>query len=545
MLESLKINNFVLIPTINLDFYDGMTVLTGETGSGKSIVLGAISLILGSKADKDEIRAGESKAELEAVFRTDRKSLIALLDDKGIDSDDGRIIIRRQIRSNGRSFYSLNGVNLTIAEAQEIGRMLVDITGQNSALSLVRKDRQLALLDSSKEIAAYLSSYEASYEEYLSLVEERKASLERMRKVEEDRSYLEYCLDELDKAELMEGEDDEIKAKLEVASSSEYIVENLEAVKEGLDNASRSLSAALSALFKAKGKDESLDEYYQRMESSSIETDDLLQSISAQLSSYSFDPYELEDMNSRLATLQRIRKKYGGSIEAAIAKRDEIRLMLDEAEGEAISLDRLDKAIEKKRVECLEKAEALHMLRHKRAEKLGRDIMSTLKKLSMESAEFRIELEKTSLGSKGFDNVSFLIAPNRGERMSPVEDAASGGELSRIMLAIKSNFLDSDDVETLIFDEIDSGISGHAASNVASVMKELSKRHQIIAITHLAQIASKADNHILVHKSEEKGRTVSHLDYIEGEKKVAEIARLLSGDDSDISLRHARSLIEV
>ena len=545
MLESLKINNFVLIPTINLDFYDGMTVLTGETGSGKSIVLGAISLILGSKADKDEIRAGESKAELEAVFRTNRKSLIALLDDKGIDSDDGRIIIRRQIRSNGRSFYSLNGVNLTIAEAQEIGRMLVDITGQNSALSLVRKDRQLALLDSSKEIAASLSSYEASYEEYLSLVEERKASLERMRKVEEDRSYLEYCLDELDKAELMEGEDDEIKAKLEVASSSEYIVENLEAVKEGLDNASRSLSAALSALFKAKGKDESLDEYYQRMESSSIETDDLLQSISAQLSSYSFDPYELEDMNSRLATLQRIRKKYGGSIEAAIAKRDEIRLMLDEAEGEAISLDRLDKAIEKKRVECLEKAEALHMLRHKRAEKLGRDITSTLKKLSMESAEFRIELEKTSLGAKGFDNVSFLIAPNRGERMSPVEDAASGGELSRIMLAIKSNFLDSDDVETLIFDEIDSGISGHAASNVASVMKELSKRHQIIAITHLAQIASKADNHILVHKSEEKGRTVSHLDYIEGEKKVAEIARLLSGDDSDISLRHARSLIKV
>ena len=545
MLESLKINNFVLIPTINLDFYDGMTVLTGETGSGKSIVLGAISLILGSKADKDEIRAGESKAELEAVFRTERKSLIALLDEKGIDSDDGRIIIRRQIRSNGRSFYSLNGVNLTIAEAQEIGRMLVDITGQNSALSLVRKDRQLALLDSSKEIAASLSSYEVSYEEYLSLVEERKACLERMRKVEEDRSYLEYCLDELDKAELREGEDDEIKAKLEVASSSEYIVENLEAVKEGLDNASRSLSAALSALFKAKGKDESLDEYYQRMESSSIETDDLLQSISAQLSSYSFDPYELDDMNSRLATLQRIRKKYGGSIEAAIAKRDEIRLMLDEAEGEAISLDRLDKAIEKKRVECLEKAEALHVLRHKRAEKLGRDITSTLKKLSMESAEFRIELEKTSLGAKGFDNVSFLIAPNRGERMSPVEDAASGGELSRIMLAIKSNFLDSDDVETLIFDEIDSGISGHAASNVASVMKELSKRHQIIAITHLAQIASKADNHILVHKSEEKGRTVSHLDYIEGEKKVAEIARLLSGDDSDISLRHARSLIEV
>ena len=394
MLESLKINNFVLIPTINLDFYDGMTVLTGETGSGKSIVLGAISLILGSKADKDEIRAGESKAELEAVFRTERKSLIALLDEKGIDSDDGRIIIRRQIRSNGRSFYSLNGVNLTIAEAQEIGRMLVDITGQNSALSLVRKDRQLALLDSSKEIAASLSSYEVSYEEYVSVVEERKACLERMRKVEEDRSYLEYCLDELDKAELREGEDDEIKAKLEVASSSEYIVENLEAVKEGLDNASRLLSAALSALFKAKGKDESLDEYYQRMESSSIETDDLLQSISAQLSSYSFDPYELEDMNSRLATLQRIRKKYGGSIEAAIAKRDEIRLMLDEAEGEAISLDRLDKAIEKKRVECLEKAEALHMLRHKRAEKLGRDITSTLKKLSMESAEFRIELEK-------------------------------------------------------------------------------------------------------------------------------------------------------
>lgn len=545
MLESLKINNFVLIPSLDLELNEGMTVLTGETGSGKSIVLGALSLILGAKADKDEIRAGEEKAELEAVFRTDRKALLRLLEDKGIDTEDGQIIIRRQIRANGRSIYSVNGSGITLSEGQEIGRMLVDITSQNSSIGLMRKDNQRRMLDSSKDILSSLADYSYSYEKLIALEKEKTLLEQRISRWEEDRAYMEYSLNELEGADLIAGEDDEIKEKLGIASSSEFIVEHLTDSKEALDEASRALSQALSSLKKARSRDESLEDIVSRLESTSIETDDILYTVSEKLSSYSFDPYELEQLNSRLATLQRIRKKYGGSLDAAIARRDEIKNLLSSSEDEGMHLEQLEKKIEEQRAIVLEKADELHNKRIKRAEKLTRSITSTLKKLSMESAQFDIRIDRVALSGTGYDQISFMIAPNKGEKMSAIEDAASGGELSRIMLAIKSNFLDSDDVETLIFDEIDTGISGHAASNVSLVMKELAKSHQIIAITHLAQIASRADSHILVDKSEENGRTVSHLRYISGDDKVREIARLLSGDESEISMRHAESLLEV
>ena len=545
MLESLKINNFVLIPSLDLELNEGMTVLTGETGSGKSIVLGALSLILGAKADKDEIRAGEEKAELEAVFRTDRKALLRLLEDKGIEAEDGQIIIRRQIRANGRSIYSVNGSGITLSEGQEIGRMLVDITSQNSSIGLMRKDNQRRMLDSSKDILSSLADYSCSYEKLIALEKEKTLLEQRISRWEEDRAYMEYSLNELEGADLIAGEDDEIKEKLSIASSSEFIVEHLTDSKDALDEASRALSQALSSLKKARSRDESLEEIVSRLESASIETDDILYTVSEKLSSYSFDPYELEQLNSRLATLQRIRKKYGGSLDAAIARRDEIKSLLSSSEDEVMHLEKLEKKIEEQRAIVLEKADELHNRRIKRAEKLTRSITSTLKKLSMESAQFDIRIDRVALSGTGYDQISFMIAPNKGEKMSAIEDAASGGELSRIMLAIKSNFLDSDDVETLIFDEIDTGISGHAASNVSLVMKELAKSHQIIAITHLAQIASRADSHILVDKSEEKGRTVSHLRYISGDDKVREIARLLSGDESEISMRHAESLLEV
>lgn len=545
MLESLKINNFVLIPSLDLELNEGMTVLTGETGSGKSIVLGALSLILGAKADKDEIRAGEEKAELEAVFRTDRKALLRLLEDKGIDAEDGQIIIRRQIRANGRSIYSVNGSGITLSEGQEIGRMLVDITSQNSSIGLMRKDNQRRMLDSSKDILSSLADYSCSYEKLIALEKDKTLLEQRISRWEEDRAYMEYSLNELEGADLIAGEDDEIKEKLGIASSSEFIVEHLTDSKEALDEASRALSQALSSLKKARSRDESLEEIVSRLESTSIETDDILYTVSEKLSSYSFDPYELEQLNSRLATLQRIRKKYGGSLDAAIARRDEIKSLLSSYADESMHLEQLEKKIEEQRAIVLEKADELHNKRIKRAEKLIRSITSTLKKLNMESAQFDIRIDRVALSGTGYDQISFMIAPNKGEKMSAIEDAASGGELSRIMLAIKSNFLDSDDVETLIFDEIDTGISGHAASNVSLVMKELAKSHQIIAITHLAQIASRADSHILVDKSEEKGRTVSHLRYISGDDKVREIARLLSGDESEISMRHAESLLEV
>ena len=413
MLESLKINNFVLIPSINLELYDGMTVLTGETGSGKSIVLGAISLILGAKADKEEIRAGEDKAELEAVFRSERKALLSLLQEKGIDVDDGYIIIRRQIKSNGRSLYTVNGVSITLSEGQEIGRLLVDITSQNSSQSLMKKDVQRRMLDSSSDIRTALSSYSSSFLELKDLEGERSSLLENLKRIQEDKSYYEYSLNELEKAELRIGEDDEIKEKLDIASSSEFLVEHLNDVRSSLDEASKSLSRALNSLSKAKGKDENLEDFYCRLESCSIENDDILQSISEHLSSYSFDPYELEQLNSRLALLQRLRKKYGGSIEMAISRREELKGLLSSSQDDEMRLEQLEKAINDKRTECLEKADILHSLRLRRAEKLEKSITKTLKELSMESAVFKIDISKDSLSEHGYRSRSPRIRERR------------------------------------------------------------------------------------------------------------------------------------
>ena len=394
MLESLKINNFVLIPSVDLELEDGMTVLTGETGSGKSIVLGAIALILGAKADKDEIRAGESKAELEAVFKTKRKALISLLDDKGIDTEEGKIIIRRLIKSNGRSIYTVNGVSITLQEGQEIGHLLVDITSQNSSQSLMKRESQRKMLDGSKEIRSALSDYISAYEDLKSLEKEYDELKKNLIKMEQDISFYEYSFNELEKADLKIGEDDEIKEKLDIASSSEYLVEHLSSVRDSLDDASKALAQALHSLSKAKSKDEHLEELYSRLESCSIENDDILQSVSEHLGSYSFDPYELETLNSRLALLQRIRKKYGGTIETAINRREELRGLLSSSDDSQMRLDKLESAIKEKRALCMEKADIIHSLRLKRAEMLEKSISRTLKDLSMESAVFKIDIEK-------------------------------------------------------------------------------------------------------------------------------------------------------
>lgn len=543
MLESLKIKNFVLIPELDISFNDGMSVITGETGSGKSILLSAISMLLGAKADKSEIREGEDKAELEAVFYTKRKSLLNYLESKDIETEDGKIIIRRIIKSNGRSSYSVNGTSITLAEGFEIGRLLVDITSQNSSMDLKKSDMQRLLIDCDEDIEHVLYEYQESYRELIDLEKSQKELKDKIARLEEGRSYLEFSLNELDKADLKIGEDDEIKERLKIAQNAESLVDNLTEAKNALDSSSRSLSAALSYLDKAKTKDDTLIEYYDRLESCSIEADDILSSISAKISSYSFDEYEMEELNSRLALLQRIRKKYGGSIEEAIKRRDEIKIALELSDNSFDELNKIEKNIEEKKSLAMDLALKLSRKRQKRADSLSKDITKSLQALSMEGASFIIRIEKIDLGPYGLDKITFLIKANKGEKESLLENAASGGELSRIMLAIKSNLHRSDDTETLIFDEIDTGISGHAASNVASVLKTISKNTQIIAITHLAQIARCADSHILVKKREEKGRTISALSYISGEARIKEIARLLSGDDSEISIAHAASLI--
>ena len=329
-------------------------------------------------------------------------------------------------------------------------------------------------------------------------------------------------------------------------NSSEFLKECLSSAVSELKTASSSLSEALDSIRKASRKDTRLSEYLDRTESIGIEADDILLSVRSHLSGIDFPESEMEAKNERLMQLQRIRRRFGGSIEEAIRRRDEYKRKLEEAEqGDAI-LEKLSERLEKERVALLDMAEHLLSERKKTALKLERRIEENLKKLVMNSAVFLIRVGRLQEpGPHGIDSVSFLIAPNKGEKLSLVQDTASGGELSRIMLAIKASLASSSSVTTMLFDEIDAGIGGAVANAVGEEMKALARNEQVIAITHLPQIASRASSHYLVEKEERNGRTVTRIREVRGEDRVREIARLLSGETSDLSLEHARSLLEV
>ncbi len=545
MLESIRIRNFVLIPSLELELKKGFTVLTGETGSGKSIILGALNLLLGGKADKEEIRAGEESAEINGVFSSDRPAVLEWLDGKGIECTDGEILIRRVVKSSGRSIYTINGSPVTVSEGQELGHLLVDISSQHSHQSLMKRDVQLSYLDSSAGNDRAIVEYRNEYFALRALEGERDELCAKIEKAQAEMEYNEYCFRELDSAKLEIGEDDRLKEELDIVASSEYLMTNLSEVSDALDEASTLLSKSSTILEKCIRRDPRLSEFFPRLESSEIEIGDILDSIKAHIGGFNLNEYEIEEKNERLALLQRLRKKYGGSIEGAIAMRDSLKEKLDYAQDSADLIDEMDRRIAEQRSKVERLATEIGSRRRKRAVPLSKEITAKLARLGMKNASFTVSVSPSQLGPNGEDRVDFLICPNKGEKVSLIEDSASGGELSRIMLALKSVFGNENDVETLVFDEIDAGIGGSTAYDVAAELVDISSSHQVIAISHLAQLASKAAHHLVVRKSVVGGRTVSTLEEISGDERIKEIARLLSGDASDISLEHAARLLEV
>ena len=544
MLERLVVHNYVLIDSLDISFSDGFSVLTGETGSGKTIMLGAISLLLGAKADREAIRRGFDSAEVTGLFRVVSPSVLAWLDEKGVEIEDGELLIRRIIRASGRSSYTVNGSPITRVEGRELGEMLVDVSSQHAQQSLMRPGVMRELLDgaSGNSLCAYHQLYQEMGE-----AEEKVSEIEEMiHKGAEQADYMRFALSELEGAELREGEEEELRERIRVMDSSEFLRASISSVMDELRAASSSLSDSLSTLRKAEKKDSSLSDLSERMENIDIECSDIILTLRDHLADIDFSEEDLESANARLSVIQRVKKRYGGTVEEAIRRREEYRERLRVSDdGEALLADaraRLDKARQAVMTEAIRLSES----RKRGAKKLERSVEERLRRLGMESAVFTIRVERGGeIGPDGIDDVSFMIAPNKGERLSPIQNSASGGELSRIMLALKSSISGGGDIGTLLFDEIDAGIGGTVASAVADELKGLSASRQVIAITHLPQLAVKASRHFLVYKEEKGGRTISHIREIEGDERVKEIARLLSGETSDISLEHAASLLEV
>ena len=546
MLEELSVRNYVLIDSLDIAFSKGFTVLTGETGSGKSIMLGALSLLLGAKADKDDVRQGENSAEISGIFSYASDEAMQWAEKHGIEAEDRSFLIRRLIRVNGRSVYTVNGSPVTVKEGEELGHLLVDVSSQHAHQSLLKPGVLRAMLDKAAGTIELLSEYSSAYRNVKERERELGEAEENIRRIADEADYMCFSLKELEDADLKEGEEETLKAELEVMNSSEYLKESLTSAVSELRSASSSLSEVLDVIRKASRKDQRLTEYTDRMESLGIEADDILLSLRDHLAAIDFPESEMEEKNARLMQLQRIRRRFGGSIEEAIRRRDDFRSRLEEAENGEGLLDDLRKKLEKEKAVLADKGEKLLSERRKAASKLEKRIESHLRKLGMAAAVFSIRVERAaSPGPDGMDSISFLIAPNRGEKLSLIQDTASGGELSRIMLALKVSLFSGTGVGTMLFDEIDAGIGGTVANAVAEEMKELSQSEQVIAITHLPQIASRADSHYLVEKEEKDGRTMTRIRAVAGEERVKEIARLLSGETSDLSLRHARALLEV
>ena len=546
MLESLHVKNYVLIDNLDLDFSNGFTAITGETGSGKSIMLGALSLLLGKKADKDDVRLGFESAEISGIFSIKHERARKWLDDHSIELEDGTILVRRVIKENGRSIYTINGSSITRSEGEDLGALLVDISSQHAKQFLSKSDVLRQMVDEASMSSGVLNEYSTCFQKYKNKLKEQEELDSFLKKSNEEADYIRFCLDELEKADLKIGEEDDLKERLAVMTSSEFLAQTVSDIQTELKTAGSSLDESLSLMHKAEKKDAKLLDYATRLENISIECDDIKQSLRDYMDSISFSEYELEEKNERLATIQKIKRRFGPSIEDALKLKDEYKKKLDKFEnGEELQKE-IKREVETLEIKCNELANRLSGLRKKGAKKLAHEIEQNLHSLGMKAASMDILIEDSgALQQFGKDKISFMIAANKGEKFSEIQNSSSGGELSRLMLALKVALKGKGDIETLLFDEIDSGIGGTVANNVALELLKLSKMQQVVAITHLAQIASKADRHFVVFKEEKNGRTISHIKEIKGEERVKEIARLLSGDTSEISLEHARSLLEV
>ena len=545
MLESLHVRNYVLIDSLDLDFSDGFTVITGETGSGKSIILGALSLLLGQKADKEAVRKGSEMAEVSGTFSIGSSEVLSWCNDHEIEVEDNTLVLRRVIRSNGRSTYSVNGTALNRSEGEELGMLLVDGSSQHAHQSLMKNDVLRKVLDEASSSLEALDSYRASYKELMETEDKLKQTKELMERSSEEADYMKYCLSELENADLKVGEEEELKEKLSLQASSEYIAENLSSAQDELKSAQSSLSEALSYIRKAEKKDPSLLQYSERLESQSIETEDIFESIRDYLSSMSFSETEIEMMNQRISLIQRMKRRFGGSVEAAIEQRENFREKLELISDSSDVISSLEKKMDKLSKEVEDKAQKLTSLRKKGATAFSKHIEEKLHRLGMEASVFTISVTPlSSPGPYGKDKIEYLISANKGEKTSLIQETSSGGELSRLMLAMKTSMEGSGSVDTMLFDEVDAGIGGRVATCVAKELRQLSQSKQVITITHLSQIASKADRHYKVYKYEENGRTISHIKLLDGEERVRELARILSGDESEISLEHARKMLE-
>ena len=551
MLKHLYIKNFTLIDELDISLYEGFSVITGETGAGKSIILGAIALLLGQRADSKTIKQGAEKCVIEANFDLSRYNMQPFFDENDIEYDAGDCIIRRELTAAGKSRAFINDTPVALSMLKELGDMLMDVHSQHQNLLLNKQDFQLEVVDIIADDAAQLAKYQNTYAEFVKAEKELSEMTLAIERNRENHDFLKFQFEELENTKLQEGEQEELEQRSETMEHSEDIKSALYTTDNALSaeqvGVIQSLRSSLSALRSIESVYPEVSELIERIDSSYIDLKDISQEISSLLESVDFDPAELDQINSRLDRIYELEKKYHvETVEELISKRDELHQQLAAIENGDESLDALKACRDELESKARKEADALTKLRTKSAKTIEAEMQKRLIPLGMPHVRFSIQLTPIELGQNGADKVSFLFSANTSTPLQPVSQVASGGEIARVMLSLKAMISGAVKLPTIIFDEIDTGVSGKTAEMMAQIMKEMGGHgRQVISITHLPQIAALGSVHYKVEKNETASGTTSKMRQLDADERVREIAQMLSGSDvTEAAIQNAKELLK-
>ena len=553
MLEMLHIRNAALIEEAEIHFDKGLNIISGETGAGKSMLVGAINVLFGDRGSQDFIRQGSDHTHVEGIFKL-RPEITSVFSDMGINTDDSSLLISRIISSDGKSTCRINGRVVTVSMLKDVSTHLVDIHSQHQTRSLMNPQRHIDLLDvfcddGISEIKKQLKEHISSYKLIIGQIDEITSDEKDREKAFE---FLRFQYEELTNADIREGEEEALALRRQTLVSYERIIKNSTAALLALSDvesggAIDKIYKSLSHIIELSKDDSSTEPMLENVKTISAMTDDLLRELRKYMDGLMSNPEELDDIEARLTLISGLKRKYGGSVQSILKHYEDISKRLDSFENEEAQL----KELTARKKDCLQKiitlCDNITLERKKSAEKIKGQMESHLNELGMKNAKFDILIErKKTFSSNGCDNIEFMISPNTGEPLKPLAKIASGGEMSRIMLALKTILADADNTPTFIFDEIDTGISGRTAQQVAEKLTVISSGHQLICITHLPQIAAMADKHYLIEKSDNNAKTITNIIELSEQESVEELARLLGGVEiTEATLTAAREMREM
>ncbi len=547
MLSLLHIENIAVIEQADISFDKGFNVLTGETGAGKSIVIDAISAILGQRAYRDMIRTGTSKASVRAVFT--KVPNFPWFEENGVEYDE-ETVIQRDIFLDGKNVCRVNGTLVTVAILHKLGIQLINIHGQHDSASLFDEENHLRFLDAFADNGELL----ADYREKFAAVSELRRQIDRMTMDEGEKlrrmETLKYQISEIEKADLKSGEDEVLEQRRKLLQNSEKLSQGLEEASEALlggddsDGAAALLAQAAYALSRIARYSDDYTGFQERLTDLKYQVQDIADEVRDSLDELSYSADELETIEARLDIIHRLRRKYGADCDEILAYLDKAQKELDEIEFADDRVEQLKKKLAKQEKQAWDAALALRKNRQEQGTVMAEKILSELSQLDMPRVQFQCRFRETELTSEGADAVAFYLSANAGEDLKPLSKVASGGELARIMLSMKNVLAEKDAVDTLIFDEVDTGVSGRAAQRIAEKLKSLASHKQVLCVTHLPQLAALADTHMLIAKSEHDGRTYTTVTPLDRKGRAMELARIIGGTNiTETTLKSAEEML--